>query len=134
MTQAAGTTTKILTMLPRAAEAFRTAITEGLDGKHPEAAARARLLLRELIGPVTIKTEPSGEVWGEFETRPAALFRGVADTDGRGEAICRVHAEVCSYSFVRTTHWKPLREALQRWGHAVNTASRTNTRRARRDE
>ena len=133
MTQAAGTTTKILTMLPRAAEAFRTAITEGLDGKHPEAAARARLLLRELIGPVTIKTEPSGEVWGEFETRPAALFRSQIQMVGVRRFVESMQ-RCGAYSFVRTTHSKPLREALQRWGHAVNTASRTNARRARRDE
>jgi len=39
-----------------------------LEG-HPEAAAKARGVLRELVGPVTIKTEGDGSVWAEHEAR-----------------------------------------------------------------
>jgi hypothetical protein len=47
---------KVVAMLPRAAEIYCKQIMAGLDG-HPEATGRAREILRELIGTVTIKTE-----------------------------------------------------------------------------
>ena len=89
--QPAGVAAKILSMLSKAAEAYRRQVIVGLDG-HLEATAKARSILRELIGTVTIKAEPDGGVWGEFEAQPAALLR-VAERDGRGEAICRVNSE-----------------------------------------
>ncbi len=66
---------RILTMLPRAAEIYRQHVIAGLEGKDPEATAKARSMLRDLIGTVTIKAEAGGEVWGEFEAQPAALLR-----------------------------------------------------------
>ena len=82
--QPADGTAKVLAMLPKAAELYCKQIVAGLDG-HSEATGRAREILRELIGTVTIKTE-GDEVWGEFEMRPNVLLRA-ADRDGRGDRI-----------------------------------------------
>ena len=82
--QSKGEVAKVLSMLPKAAETYRQQIIAGLDG-HPETTAKARDILRELIGPVTIKTEGE-QVWGEFEARPGVLL-GVADRNGRGDRI-----------------------------------------------
>ena len=87
--QSSGSAAKIITLLPKAAEAYRWQVEAGLDG-HPERAAKARGLLRELVGPVQIKTESDGSVWAEYETRPAALLNaaGVGTyTVGRGDRI-----------------------------------------------
>ncbi len=42
-------TTRVLSMLPKAAAAYREMITQGVE-KHPQAAARARAALRQLVG------------------------------------------------------------------------------------
>jgi DNA repair exonuclease SbcCD ATPase subunit len=87
--QSSGSAAKIITLLPKAAEAYRRQVEAGLDG-HPERAAKARGVLRELVGPVQIKTESDGSVWAEYETRPAALLNaaGVCTyTVGRGDRI-----------------------------------------------
>ena len=55
-----------------------------LDGL-PEATGKAKSILRELISPVTIKTE-GDLVWGEFDMRPDVLLR-VADRDSRGDEL-----------------------------------------------
>ena len=83
-TQSKGKVAKVLSMLPKAAETYRQQVIAGLDGK-PEATAKAREILRELIGTVTIKAEGE-QVWGEFEARPDVLL-GVADRNGRGDRI-----------------------------------------------
>lgn len=87
--QSSGSAAKIITLLPKAAEAYRRQVEAGLDG-HPERAAKARGVLRELVGPVQIKTERDGSVWAEYEARPAALLNaaGVGTyTAGRGDRI-----------------------------------------------
>jgi len=66
--QSANSPARILTLLPKAAEAYRRQVVAGLEG-HPEAAAKARGVLRELVGAVTIKTEGDGSVWAEHEAR-----------------------------------------------------------------
>ena len=84
-TQPAGSAAaKVLSMLPKAAEAYRKQVIAGLDGDL-EATARARDILRDLVGTVTIKSEGE-QVWGEFEARPDVLL-GVADRIGRGDRI-----------------------------------------------
>lgn len=74
--QPADGTAKVLAMLPKAAEMYCKQIVAGLDG-HPEATGRAREILRELIGTVTIKTE-GDQVWGEFEMNRTIASRGAS--------------------------------------------------------
>lgn len=45
--------TKLVMLLPRAAEEYRKQIVSGLNGDPTDAAA-ARLILRDLIGPLTL--------------------------------------------------------------------------------
>lgn len=64
-------------LVPRAAEEYRTVIADAIAGKTTEAAARARPLLRELLGgPVRmVPGKQAGELWAEFELHPARLVR-----------------------------------------------------------
>jgi hypothetical protein len=71
---------KVLAMLPRAAEIYCKQITEGIND-NPEATGRAREILRELIGPVRIKTE-GDEVWGVFELRHNVLLKAQIEMVG----------------------------------------------------
>lgn len=70
-----------LSMLPKLGRIYREQIVAGLDG-NPEATARARSILRELTGDVTIKAERD-QVWCEFQMRPDVLLRA-ADREVRG--------------------------------------------------
>lgn len=76
---------RVLSMLPKAADAYRKQITQGLDGD-PRAAARARVLLRDLLGPITLDQDKSGQVWASYKLNRAALL-GRCGTNGRGERI-----------------------------------------------
>lgn len=42
---------------------YRLQVIAGLKGDDPEATAKARSMLLDLIGIVTIKAEAGGEVW-----------------------------------------------------------------------
>lgn len=50
---------KALTMLPKAAELYRKQISDGLDGS-PEAAAKARTILRDMIGEIRLQPTSNG--------------------------------------------------------------------------
>jgi hypothetical protein len=72
--------------LPRAAEDFRKKIAAGLDG-NPTEAAEGRLVLRDLIGPVTLTPgEGPTELWGSYAPSFTALLR-TASTGHRGDRI-----------------------------------------------
>lgn len=68
-------------MLPKPAKIYREQIVAGLSG-NPEAIARARSILRELIGVVMIKAD-GDQLWCEFQMRPDVLLR-TADREVRG--------------------------------------------------
>jgi hypothetical protein len=72
---AARQSAKILTMLPKAAEAYRKQIEKGLDND-PRAAAKARVILRDLLGPIQMCPGQDGSLWAQYHTRPAALIKG----------------------------------------------------------
>jgi hypothetical protein len=78
--QSANSPARILTLLPKAAEANRRQVVAGLEG-HPEAAAKARGVLRELVGPVTIKTEGMGACG--LNTRRGATLCAAERSRGR---------------------------------------------------
>lgn len=60
-------------MLPKLADLYGERIVAGLNG-NPEAVGKARLILRESIGLVTIEAE-GDHVWCEFEIRSNVLLR-----------------------------------------------------------
>jgi hypothetical protein len=85
---AAKQSAKILTMLPRAAYAYRRQISRGLDGDEREA-LKARVLLRGLFGgEVRMVPLEGGGLDARWNLHTAALLRG-AGTDGSGGAILR---------------------------------------------
>jgi site-specific DNA recombinase len=86
LAQSADESSKVLAMLPRAAELYRRQIDAGLQ-KDPEAAQKARLVLRELLGTIQLRPEPDGSLWADYILQPAALVKMAAGTDGRGEGI-----------------------------------------------
>jgi hypothetical protein len=66
---------KVLAALPKAAALYWQQIELGLDGD-PRAAAKARVILRQLFGgKVTLAPGPDNGLWAEFELQPAALMR-----------------------------------------------------------
>jgi site-specific DNA recombinase len=83
--QSSGDVAKIISMLPRAAEIYRKAIADGLEGK-PDAMAKARVILRDLLGDVQLRPKEDGSLWAEYQMRPAVLLRA-AGTCGRGDRI-----------------------------------------------
>lgn len=91
LAQSTDESAKVLAMLPRAAELYRRQIDAGLE-KDPELAQKARLILRELLGPIQLRPEPDGSLWADFTMQPAALVKMAAGTDGRGEPSCSVPA------------------------------------------
>jgi hypothetical protein len=83
---AAKQSAKILTMLPRAAEAYRRQIAQGLDGDEREA-LKARVLLRELFGgEVRLVPLEGGGLDARWNLHAAALLRA-AGTNGSGGLI-----------------------------------------------
>ncbi len=71
---AARQSAKILTMLPNAAQAYRQQIERGLDND-PREAAKARIILRDLLGPIRMCPGQDGSLWAQYHTRPAALIK-----------------------------------------------------------
>jgi len=60
---------KILTMLPKAAEAYRQQIERSLDND-PREAATARVILRDLLGATQLCAGQDGSLWDQYHTRP----------------------------------------------------------------
>lgn len=75
-------------MLPKAAEFYRDQIDRGLGGDLV-AAAKARTILREMLGEIMLSPGENGSLWAEYAMQPAALLQGVG-TGGRGEGIWHV--------------------------------------------
>jgi len=77
--------TRVLAMLPRAAELYRDQIEQGLGGD-PGAATKARTILRSMLGEIMLSPGEDGSLWAEYGMQPAALLQG-AGTTGRGDRI-----------------------------------------------
>jgi len=84
---------KIIAALPKVAEAYRRQIERGLDD-NPREANKARVILKDLLGPIQMCPGPDGSLWAEFYARPAALVKKAVGTgvgsDGSGGVICAV--------------------------------------------
>lgn len=77
---------RVQSLLPKAAELYRKQIEMGLAGD-ARATAKARLILRDLIGPVALTPGPGkGEFWASYKLVPAALIKATG-TSGRGDRI-----------------------------------------------
>ena len=77
--------TKIVAILPKAAAMYVKQIDEGLAG-NPRAAAKSRLVLRDMLGPIVLSPGRDGSLWASYRFNPAALIR-TAGTYGRGDRI-----------------------------------------------
>ncbi len=60
---------KIIAALPKAAAAYRQQIERGLDN-NPREANKARVILKELLGPIQMCPGPDGSLWAEFYASP----------------------------------------------------------------
>lgn len=78
-------TARVLVMLPRAAELYREQIGLGLGGDLI-AAAKARTILRNMLGEIRLSPGENGSLWAEYAMQPAALLQ-TAGTCGRGDRI-----------------------------------------------
>lgn len=76
---------RVLALLPRAAELYREQIEQGLGGD-VGAAAKARTILRGMLGEIMLSPGEDGSLWAEYAMQPAALLTG-AGTGGRGDRI-----------------------------------------------
>jgi hypothetical protein len=76
---------RVLALMPRAAELYREQIVLGLGGD-PAASAKARTILRDMLGEITLSPGEDGSLWAEYGMQPAALLRG-AGTGYRGDRI-----------------------------------------------
>jgi hypothetical protein len=77
---------RVLGLMPRAAELYREQIDLGLGGDLA-AAAKARTILRDMLGEIMLSPGEDGSLWAEYAMQPAALRQG-AGTGGRGELGC----------------------------------------------
>jgi site-specific DNA recombinase len=78
---------RVLALLPRTAELYREQIDQGLGGD-PAASAKARTILREMLGEIMLSPGEGGSLWAEYAMQPAALLMGAgAGTGGRGDRI-----------------------------------------------
>ena len=70
-------------------------IEPGLDG-NPRETAKARIIIRDLLGPIQMCPGPDGGLWAEYNTGPAALVKKAVGASveliGSGGAICSVPA------------------------------------------
>ncbi len=89
---------KIIAALPKAAETYRQQIARGLND-NPGKANKARVILKDLLGPIQMCPGPDGSLLVEFYARPAALVKKAIGTsvgsDGSGGAITRKSAFIC---------------------------------------
>lgn len=89
--QSSGHMDRVFSAVPNAAELYRKAIAEGLEGK-PERMAKARLVLRELLGNILLQPAEDGSRCGRTTRCGPGLLLRAAGTSGRGEGICDVPA------------------------------------------
>jgi site-specific DNA recombinase len=82
---AASDSAKVLSMLPKAAVLYCKQIDDGLDGD-PQAALKARVILREMLGEIRLQPATDGGLWAEYRMSPGILLKG-AGSGGRGDRI-----------------------------------------------
>ena len=70
---------KVLAALPNAAAAYKRQIEKGLEA-NPREANKARVILRDLLGPIQMCPGADGSLWAEFDARPAALLKKAVGT------------------------------------------------------
>src|SRR5262245_44119378 len=84
---------KVATILPKAAALYRAQIAKGLDGDAREA-GKARVVLREMFGRITMRRE--GEMlFAEYSLKPEALLR-VVGLNGVGSS--HIEVRICHSS------------------------------------
>ena len=80
----------------KAAQAYRPQIERGLDD-NPREAAKARVILRDLLGQIQMCPEPDGSLWAQYHTRPAALIKRAAgasvELSGSGGGLSELYAD-----------------------------------------
>ena len=76
---------KILTLLPKAAATYLKLIEEGLAGD-ARSAAKVRLILKDMLGPISLSPGEGGSLWAAYYDNPWALVRD-AGFHGRGGRI-----------------------------------------------
>jgi hypothetical protein len=64
----------VLAMLPKPAAMYRRQIDQGLE-REPRAALRARVILRDMLGPITMTPGSNGELWANYRLNSAALVQ-----------------------------------------------------------
>jgi len=77
---------RVFALLPKAAAEYQQQIREGLNGS-PAQAGKARLILREMVGPIELDQQADGSVWASYKIDPAVLIQAAGGTDGRGRGI-----------------------------------------------
>lgn len=90
---AAKQSVKVLSMLPRAAEAYRRQFAEDLSG-NPREALKARAILRAMLGEIRLVPSEDGALWPQYEMHPAALLRQDAGTCGSGGTLRQFPAQL----------------------------------------
>ena len=70
-------TAKILAMLPKATAAYRRHISKGLNGD-VRAALKARVILRDLPGPISLEPGEDGSPWANYRISPQVLVNRTA--------------------------------------------------------
>jgi site-specific DNA recombinase len=70
-------------LLPKAAAAFCKVVKSGLAG-HPEATAKARVVLRGLVGRIDLQPRLDGSLWASYRLNPAALVKPVWSSGSGG--------------------------------------------------
>src|ERR1017187_4733868 len=81
---------RVLALLPKAAAMYLKQLEAGLAGD-PRGVLRARHILRDYLGPITLTPGKAGELWASYRLNAGALVKE-AGTGGLGEAICAVPA------------------------------------------
>ena len=76
---AARDSAKILAALPNAAAAYKRQIEKGLEA-NPREANKARVILRDSLGPIQMCPGEDGSLWAKFDARPAALLKKAVGT------------------------------------------------------
>src|SRR5882757_2819662 len=71
---------RVWALMPRAAELYREQVDLGLGG-NLTAAAKARTILRDMLGEIMLAPGEGDTLWAEYAMQPAALLKG-AGTDG----------------------------------------------------
>jgi site-specific DNA recombinase len=77
---------KILTILPKAAASYSRLVEDGLAGDE-RSAAKVRVILKDMLGPISLSPGDCGSLWAAYYDNPWALVRDAAGFCGRGDRI-----------------------------------------------